>query len=120
MMIYHKYSMVGAMLWVRYALLRMRPFTSFTEIYSRHLESPGTKAYSVSEARALFDAAEAVQTDTVLTHGDLLTSSAGQRHEGKILALARAIWPRSLIRRLFPTAGLFLLISGRKPVATLS
>jgi ubiquinone/menaquinone biosynthesis C-methylase UbiE len=53
-MIYHKWSMIGYMLWVLYALLRLRPWITLTEIYSKYLESPGTKAYSVGEARQLF------------------------------------------------------------------
>jgi SAM-dependent methyltransferase len=113
-MIYHKWSMVGFMLWVRYALLGLRPWLTLAEIYARYLESPGTKAYSVTEARKLFSAFSDVKIRTVLTHGDLLESSAGQRHQGGLLALARKIWPRQLIRRLFPGAGLFMLIEARK------
>ena len=113
-MIYHRRSLVGYMLWLRYALLRGRPFTSLDEIYARYLESPGTKAYSPDEARALFPDAVAVKVRTVLTHGDLLQGKAGQRHEGPLLALARRIWPRRLIERLLPGHGLFLLIEGRK------
>jgi SAM-dependent methyltransferase len=113
-MIYHTHSMVGAMLWVRYALLRLRPFTSLAAIYARHLESPGTKAYTPAQARTLFADARDVKVSTVLTHGDLLTSDAGQRHRGPLLTLARRVWPRALIRRLLPGSGLFLLIAGRK------
>ncbi len=76
-MIYHTYSLVGFMLWMRYALLRLRPLTSLAEIYAKHLESPGTKAYTVAEARELFRGFERLEVDTVLTHGDLLSSSAG-------------------------------------------
>jgi len=104
-MIYHKWSMVGLMLWMRYALLAGRPWRSLRSIYAAHLESPGTKAYSVAEARALFAAFCDVRIRTVLTHGDLLESGAGQRHGGLALTLARRIWPRRLIRWLFPTAG---------------
>ena len=53
-MIYHKYSMIGYLLWTRYALLKGKPFQSLTDIYAQHLESPGTKAYSLNEARELF------------------------------------------------------------------
>jgi len=113
-MIYHKWSMVGLMLWMRYALLAGRPWRSLRSIYAAHLESPGTKAYSVAEARALFAAFSDVRIRTVLTHGDLLESGAGQRHGGLALTLARRIWPRRLIRWLFPTAGLFMLIEARK------
>ena len=50
----------------------------------------------------------------MLTHGDLLESDAGQRHRGALLTLARKVWPRGLIRRLMPNAGLFMLIEARK------
>lgn len=113
-MVYHKWSMVGLMLWTRYALLTMKPWLSLREIYARHLESPGTKAYSCAEARALFEKFSQVEIRTVLTHGDLLESDAGQRHGGFLLTLARKLWPRELIRRLLPNAGLFMLIEARK------
>jgi SAM-dependent methyltransferase len=113
-MIYHKWSLVGAMLWARYGLLRGRPWASLRWIYARHLESPGTKAYTRSEGRALFAKFSAVHVETILTHGDLLTSSVGQRHRGIALTIAKAIWPRSLLRHLLPRAGLFMLIRAIK------
>ena len=113
-MIYHKHSMVGYMLWVRYALLKFHPTMTLADIYARYLESPGTKAYSVKEARHLFQSFTRVEISTQLTHGDLLTSSAGQRHRGFALSAARLIWPRALIRRFFPGYGLFMLITATK------
>jgi hypothetical protein len=44
----------------------------------------------------------------------VLESSAGQRHRGALLTLARKVWPRGWIRRLLPNAGLFMLIDARK------
>jgi SAM-dependent methyltransferase len=113
-MIYHKWSLVGLMLWVRYAGLRLRPWMSLTDIYARYLESPGTKAYSVAEARQLFREFAEVRITTRLGHADLLESDAGQRHKGTLLATARAIWPRRLIRTFLPSLGLFMLIEARK------
>jgi SAM-dependent methyltransferase len=113
-MIYHKHSFVGYMLWFRYALMKRKPFTTLDQIYARHLESPGTKAYSVEDARCIFPGAVGLDIRTVLTHGDLLTSEAGQRHRGLILSVARTIWPRFLIRRFFKDHGLFMLVRGRK------
>jgi len=113
-MIYHKYSMVGYMLWLRYALLKLRPATSMKEIYSQYLESQGTKAYSQKEARELFCKFQNLKLNIHLTHGDLLTSSAGQRHEGSILSIARLIWPRWLIRKFFKNHGLFMTATGTK------
>lgn len=48
-MIYHRPSIVGAMLWARYGLAAGRPGRSMQEIYAHHLESPGTKGYTVTE-----------------------------------------------------------------------
>lgn len=113
-MIYHRRSMIGYMLWLRYALLRLRPFTPLTEIYSKYLESPGTKAYRVSEAREMFKPFSDVKITTQLTHGDLLESEAGQRHRGMALKIAKLIWPRWLIRTFFKSHGLYMLITATK------
>jgi SAM-dependent methyltransferase len=108
-MINHKWSLVGYMLWARYALLGLRPWMTLTDIYARYLESPGTKAYSISEAKRLFGTFSVVKIQTVLTHGDLLESAAGQRHRGAFLAIARRIWPRALLRRFGAGHGLLCL-----------
>lgn len=113
-MVYHKYSCVGFMLWLRYAAFKGRLWTSLDEIYSRYLESPGTKAYTVNEAKELFKEASSVHATTVLTHGDLLESAAGQRHQGQALEIARKIWPRRLIKACFKNNGLFLMLEGTK------
>lgn len=113
-MIYHKWSMVGIMLWMRYGLFRLRPFTSMKTIYGNYLESPGTKAYSVSEAQQMFAQFSHVDIHTQLSHGDLLTSDAGQRHRGIILSLAKKIWPRWFIQKFLPSAGICMLIQARK------
>ena len=113
-MIYHKWSMIGYMLWVRYALLRLKPWLGLREIYARYLESPGTKAYSVGEARQLFSSFSDVTINTPLGHGDLLDSDAGQRHRGFLLSMAKKLWPRWFIRRMMPHSGLFMLIEATK------
>jgi SAM-dependent methyltransferase len=113
-MIYHKWSLVGLMLWIRYALIGLRPWMPLREIYARYLESPGTKAYSLREARNLFAAFGDVRIRTWLTHGDLLESDAGQRHRGTLLSLARGLWPRRLLRRYAGSRGLFMLIQATK------
>ena len=113
-MIYHKWSLVGYMLWGRYALLRLRPWITLADVYARYLESPGTKAYSVADARRLFASFSAVKIGTVLTHGDLLESVAGQRHRGAFLSIASRIWPRALLRRFGARHGLFMLITATK------
>jgi len=113
-MIYHAHSMVGYMLWLRYALLTGKPQRSLADIYAQHLESPGTKAYTVEEAQHLFTRFSHCAIETLLTHGDLLASDAGQRHRGPLLTVAKALWPRWLIRTLLPRHGLFLLVRATK------
>lgn len=114
LMIYHKWSLVGFMLWIRHGLLRLRPWKGLADIFAEYLESPGTKAYSVDEAREMLSEFREVNIRTVLTHGDLLESGAGQRHGGPLLTTARLLWPRALLRRFFASRGLFLLITAVK------
>jgi ubiquinone/menaquinone biosynthesis C-methylase UbiE len=113
-MIYHSPSVVGAMLWLRYGLMRLQPFTSGAEIYAKYLESPGTKAYSRAAASALFTTFSSVKMTTELSTADLLLEGAGKRHQGRLLNLASVVWPRMVLRRLAKGWGLHLLIEARK------
>jgi ubiquinone/menaquinone biosynthesis C-methylase UbiE len=113
-MIYHKWSLVGFMLWIRYGLFRLNPFIGLDNIYSKYLESPGTKAYSKKEAYELLKEFNEISVNIVLTHGDLLEGSAGQRQAGILINLARKIWPRTLIKKFLSGLGLFMLIDVKK------
>lgn len=113
-MIYHYHSIVGYLLWARYALMRGKPRRSLREIYAAHLESPGTKAFTVDEARDLFRGFSSVTTQVQLSFGDLLDGAVGQQHGGTLLRLAKRTWPRRLIRRYFSNHGLYLLVEATK------
>ena len=113
-MIYHKYSLTGYMLWIRYGLLKGRPFKSLHDIYFNHLESPGTKAYSVEEAKKMFARFSKVDIKVQLSFGDLLEGAVGQRHRGILLSVAKRVWPRKLLKALFKNHGLMLLIEAHK------
>lgn len=110
-MIYNKYSLIGYMLWARYALLKFNPFKSLNIIYSDHLESPGTKAYSYDEAKSLFSKFDIDSIDSPLTHADLLTSEVGQKHRGGYLSIAKKIWPRWFFKSFMKKSGLFLFVT---------
>jgi ubiquinone/menaquinone biosynthesis C-methylase UbiE len=88
-MIYNKHSLIGYMLWTRYALLKFKPFKSLTTIYSDHLESPGTKAYTYNEAKILFSKFDIDSIDSPLTSADLLNSEVGQKHRGGYISIAK-------------------------------
>lgn len=115
-MIYHTFSLTGLMLWARYGLLKGRPFLPLATVYSRYLESPGTKAYSVRQARKLCQNAgfRHVRIRIQLNHGDLLQGTVGQRHQGRLLSWAMRLWPRWFFRTFTPFLGLYLLIDAEK------
>lgn len=113
-MIYHRPSIVGLMLWSRYALLTGRPQRSMTEIYAHYMESPGTKGYTVHEARSLMRSFGHADVRVQLAFGDLLMGATGQRHRGRLLSVARRLWPRWAVRRFLPGLGLALLINATK------
>ena len=53
-MLYSRRSWFALGVWGKTALLRGRPWRSFTEVLADHVESPGTKAYTRSELDELF------------------------------------------------------------------
>ncbi|MCX5733481.1 MAG: class I SAM-dependent methyltransferase [candidate division NC10 bacterium] len=118
-MIYHLCSWTVLMVWVRYALLRGRPFLGARECISRHLESPGTKAYTLREAERMAGRTglRDVQIFTKLGPGDLLTIRASKRYEGKPYRLVWALYPRWLVRFMGDRFGLYLLMTANKPTS---
>jgi SAM-dependent methyltransferase len=95
-MMYGRRSVTALRFWVRYALLRGRPWRSVSDVLASHVESPGTKAYRVRELRELFAAFRVVTARPVITVAD--TSD----------------WPR-WISRFFPDDwGWFITLSVEK------
>jgi ubiquinone/menaquinone biosynthesis C-methylase UbiE len=117
-MIYHTPSWTGWMLWVRYALLAGRPLLSPRRCVYEQLESPGTKAYSVTEAEHMLEKLgfKIVQVTTKLGPGDLLTIKASKRYQGLAYRLIWTLYPRWLVRLLGDRFGLYLLIMAQKPL----
>lgn len=109
-MVYNRYSIVGFLLWLRYAKFKK----SLDEIYCNFLESPGTKAFTIQEAEKMFEQFKVTEIDIELSVGDLLEGNAGQRHRGPLLTIAKAFWPRKWIRRNFKDLGLFMMIEATK------
>ncbi len=95
-MMYGRHSVIALRFWVRHALLTGRPWRSLTDVIANHVESPGTKAYTVGELRKMFSAFSAVSAEPTITAPD------------------RADWPRA-ISRFFPDAwGWFIMLRARK------
>ena len=53
-MMYGRYSLASLKMWVSYALLRGKPWRSFADVIWNHMESIGTKAYTIPELKSLF------------------------------------------------------------------
>lgn len=100
-MIYNARSIVAAQAWLLFGALRGHLLESPRELIAKHVESPGTKAYSATEARQLFARVREVHVRTVVTPYDLRVGR-------------RAFLP-SWIRSLIPSNfGWFHIVSGIK------
>jgi ubiquinone/menaquinone biosynthesis C-methylase UbiE len=100
-MVYNRHSLVAAQTWVVFGALRGRPRRSLADVLAEHMESPGTKAYTATEARALFPEARAARVDTVVTAYDMRV--------GRRRFLPRWTW-RAVPARL----GWFHVVTGTK------
>jgi SAM-dependent methyltransferase len=69
-MLYARHSWLGLGAWVRWALLRGRPWRSIADVLAAELESPGTKAYTEDELRPLFAAFSSVEIKRTVTPYD--------------------------------------------------
>ncbi len=95
-MMYGRHSVMALRFWVRYALLRGRPWRSIGDVLAAHVESPGTKAYTVRELQELFAAFRSFSAKPIITAADM------------------ADWPR-WVSRLFPDDwGWFIRLAAEK------
>ena len=69
-MLYHRRSLLALQVWLRYGLLRLRPFRTLKDVIFHHVESIGTKSYSLREMEHLFRQYKAVTITPVLTTYD--------------------------------------------------
>jgi len=118
-MVYHVPSWTGWMVWAMQSLLRGRPFRSVKRSLFEHLESPGTKAYTLRECRELLETAGFVDVrlHTRLGPGDLLTIRPSEKYAGRLHGLLFRLYPRWLVRLLGDRFGLYLLIEARVPLS---
>ena len=95
-MLYNRRSIIACRLYLHYGLKAGRPFRTFRDILASHMESAGTKAFTVSELRRMFGRFDHQNISPVLTAGDI------ER------------FPKSLNPWLPSAWGWFLVISGFK------
>jgi SAM-dependent methyltransferase len=101
-MIYNRRSLVALQAYLVYGLLRGQPRKAVRDIIAAHLESPGTKAFTIEEGRRLFSGLEHIAITPVVTIYDL---RMGRNHF--LPAWLGSVLPRRL--------GYFMVIEGYKP-----
>jgi ubiquinone/menaquinone biosynthesis C-methylase UbiE len=69
-MMYGRRSVVVLKLWIKHALLRGKPWRSASDLVASHMESPGTKAYTTAEVKALFSSFRTCEAKALLTPYD--------------------------------------------------
>ena len=97
-MLYARRSWVAWGMWVRHGPLSGRPFRGVSDVLAHHMESQGTKAYTVRELRLAFAPLEDLRVEHVGTPYD-------RRFSGPLAALTGRL------------LGWFLVVRGRKPLS---
>ncbi len=79
-MMYGRRSIVALKLWIKYGLLRGRPWRTLADVIWHHMESIGTKAYTLPELRSLFREFAVFDPMPILTPYDMehIPASFGQ------------------------------------------
>ncbi len=113
-MVYHHPSWVGLMLWGLHYAVRLRPWVSPRQAVFEHLESPGTKAYTVAEAKDLVGMFDRSDVRPQLAHGDLLLMPPAAKYRRWHHKLAWKLYPRWAVRLLGDRLGTGLLIEAVK------
>lgn len=115
LMLYNLVSWTSFNVWAFQCLAKGRPWKSPRWAVYHHLESPGTKAYTARETRALLSRFEILSMRTEFLGGDLLHMARSEKYSGRLAQLAFRCYPRPLIRALGPRFGFARLIEARKP-----
>ena len=90
-MLYGRRSVTALHFWIRHALKAGRPWRTFADVIFHHVESVGTRAYTIPEVRQLFSSFRPGRNDSA--HHD-------QRH-GRISEMAQSILsgPMGMVHR---------------------
>ncbi len=69
-MMYGRYSLATLRVWTKNALLKGKPWRSFSDVLYHHVESLGTKAYTVRELAKMFSKFRTVSARKIITYYD--------------------------------------------------
>ncbi|MCX7880328.1 MAG: class I SAM-dependent methyltransferase [Ignavibacteria bacterium] len=74
-MIYNRRSLLAFFFWIKYALLKFKPWKSISWVLWNHMESKGTKAYTIKEIKSVLSnyyQIENLKIGTIYTYYDKL------------------------------------------------
>ena len=100
-MLYHSPSVGVFLVWLVHGPLRFR-WIGPRSAYAHHVESPGTRAFSVAQIKATLSRLfhpDSISCRTYLGSGDLLTHRRSTRYAGAHWRLLQAAYPRWFVRR---------------------
>jgi ubiquinone/menaquinone biosynthesis C-methylase UbiE len=113
-MVYHLESWTTLMLWALHCLAKGQPWKSPRWAVYQYLESPGTKVYTVDEARTLFGDFARSRVWTQLAFGDLLKFRLSDKYKHPLHRALFTLYPRWLVRTLGDRFGLCLFVEATK------
>lgn len=113
-MIYRVPSWTGLNLWALHCAAKGKPWVTPRQAIFEHLESPGTKAYTDTEGRALMSAFSDVQIGAALLGGDLLAMRASDKYDKPLHRMIWRLYPTRIVQRFGRKLGLGMLIEARK------
>jgi len=101
LMLYHRRSLLALQCYLRYGLGRLQPFAPLSRLIAAHVESPGTKAYTLGEVKSLLGRFCSVEVKPVVTVYDVRLGR-------------RRFAPPWMLRLIPDRLGWFLLIRTQK------
>jgi ubiquinone/menaquinone biosynthesis C-methylase UbiE len=116
-MIYHVPSWTGLLFWLQHGLARAKPGKTQKEVMFSHLESPGTKSYTLTEAKEFLTEIgfRGACVSSKLGPGDLLTIKPSEKYQSPFFRFVWLVYPRWLVRLCGDKYGLYLCMTARKP-----
>ena len=116
-MIYHLHSLTGLLLWVFHGLANGRPFLTVRQAVYNHLESPGTKAYTLAETKRFLEKIgfQNIHLSIKLGPGDLLEIEPSRKYQSAVIHFFWKLYPRWFLRKWGKSFGLYLLIECERP-----
>lgn len=116
-MVYHLPSWVGLQLYLLYGLGRGKPFAKMKQVMFDHLESPGTKGYTVAEGEELLAGCgfKRIKASTKLAVGDFLDIKLSSKYHSPLFRVLQFLYPRWLVRLIGDRYGTNLMLTAMKP-----